>query len=422
MIQYNIAAISPKTAQTSIENIDLQKACRLSDLDAIKRACKLHPEKINEKDDSLGWTPLYRTIISGFLRGAEYLLKHKADPNIENNIGETPLHQAADNSQLHLAEILLKNGANPNFQQNDGDTPLHHCAYRGDSKMAEMLLKYKADPNIPNFMFGRTPFHYAADCGHLETISHMIKYQGNAYQKDRQGKTPMDIASQDTAEQIRFLLEAKISLNALEKAPKMIQDNFEPESEISVIKKKHELSPLLEFLQKNDLEEMYEPLCDNGFDDLNDIISQTRSQLPLKKDDLIRIGITKLGLVYKFLMKIEQEAKVMPYDPLYTRESSTTMIQHHSEKSLNDWLDEIKLTELKDIFLDAGFDDAETLMGLMQSRYPITDEFLTEIGVMKLGHRNRILSKLQEDQIAKKEVLVIEKTTNNVSCQKCLIM
>ena len=85
---------------SSIEegNIDFNKACRVGDIKTMKVVLKRHPERINEKDDSLGWTPVYRTVICGHNRATRYLLKNGADSNNPNNLGETPLHQAADNS------------------------------------------------------------------------------------------------------------------------------------------------------------------------------------------------------------------------------------------------------------------------------------------------------------------------------------
>lgn len=167
------------------ELLDLHKACRLGNTSAIRKAVLAQPGKINEKDQGvtprqLGWTPLYRTVICGHYKAAEFLLENHADANEVNNLGETALHQAADNSQYSLAELLLKHGAEPDSQQNDGDTPLHHAAFRGDFKMIDLLLKAKASPNAQNFrvrpmQFGRTPLHYASDCGYADCVKLMVR-------------------------------------------------------------------------------------------------------------------------------------------------------------------------------------------------------------------------------------------------------
>lgn len=162
------------------EPIDLHEACRLGDLPAIRQAYSSDPASLNSHDPSvrsnqLGWTPLYRAVIRGHRKAAQFLLDVGADPNEANNVeyrqmAETPLHQAADYSQAQMAALLLSHGADPNQQQGDGDTPLHHAAFRGDARMVGLLLGAKADPNVRNFLFGRTPLHYAVDCGHADCV------------------------------------------------------------------------------------------------------------------------------------------------------------------------------------------------------------------------------------------------------------
>lgn len=134
---------------------DLHLACKSGDLANLVQAYESDPSKINLKDSKvlniqLGWTPLYRSVISGCLQAAKYLLSKGADPNIVNYLGESPLHQAADTGNLEIAELLLEYSADPNIQQNEGDTPLHNSAFRGDNEMLKLLLEYHADPNIQN--------------------------------------------------------------------------------------------------------------------------------------------------------------------------------------------------------------------------------------------------------------------------------
>lgn len=134
-------------------------------------------------------------MIFGHIKATKFLLKHGANPNLVNSLGETPLHQAADNSQYIIAELLLKYQADPNKQQNDGDTPLHHAGFRGDTKMIEILLRYNANPNIPNTLFGRTPLHFACDCGYEESVLLMLQYKADHQHLDSQGKTPYNLSN-----------------------------------------------------------------------------------------------------------------------------------------------------------------------------------------------------------------------------------
>ena len=296
------------------EIIDLQKACRLGDLSAIKTAYNANPEKLNQKDESLGWTPLYRTVICGHLKACQFLLKSNSDPNIPNNLGESPLHQAADNSQYQIAELLLEYNADPNLQQNEGDTPLHHASFRGDSKMVEILLKHNADPNIPNFMFGRTPLHSAADSMNEETIKLLLEYNGDPYVQDRQGKTPINLIessplkdfvenfhthpSSSSSEECKIETFGKESLKyEFFDSPAVPQNQtvFEPDAETSIVAKRNQLKPLYEWLEKINLQEVYEILCEAGYDDIESLLNQMKSPLPVTLSELEKIGIKKPG-------------------------------------------------------------------------------------------------------------------------------
>ena len=52
----------------------------------------MDPSSVNEQDPSLGWTPLYRCVISANIDAARFLLAQGASSNINNALGESPLH------------------------------------------------------------------------------------------------------------------------------------------------------------------------------------------------------------------------------------------------------------------------------------------------------------------------------------------
>mmetsp|Transcript_15147 Transcript_15147/g.15144 ORF Transcript_15147/g.15144 Transcript_15147/m.15144 type:complete len:159 (-) Transcript_15147:573-1049(-) len=154
---------------------EIQKACRLDDLEVLRDALGQCPKSVDEPDSKLGWAPLYRTVMSGHFNSSEFLLQNGANPNVQNRLGETPLHQAADGNLLRIADLLLTYRADPNIQQNDGDTPLHLAAQKGHSKMLKLLLDHDADPNIQNFVFGKTALHYAIEKRFLHCVQLLIE-------------------------------------------------------------------------------------------------------------------------------------------------------------------------------------------------------------------------------------------------------
>ena len=84
----------------------------------------------------------------------QYLLKHKADPNIMNVAEETPLYCAVSNRRcsLELIQLLLSFGADPTISSKCGDNPLN-IAKR---QKRQTLIKLLGDENNrPSTFFER---------------------------------------------------------------------------------------------------------------------------------------------------------------------------------------------------------------------------------------------------------------------------
>ena len=279
-------------------------------------------------------------MICGHYEGTEFLLKQGANPNITNSLGETPLHQASDNTQYKLAKLLLDYQANPNAQQNDGDTPLHHASFRGDGKMLEMLLAHDGNPNIPNFLvvfiqFGRTPLHYAVDSGNCECIKLLINQGANPNILDKQGKSCFDINNNEDVqtalkttpfvEENSEVVGSSFNFNCSEgiispNATNFISDiedqpmfdTFGIDKIHKVLKNSHQLKPIFNWLKEIELEELYEKMCDAGYDDTKSMISQMLGPLPITDSDLKNSGISKPGHRLRILLKLEQDAGILP--------------------------------------------------------------------------------------------------------------
>jgi len=77
--------------------------------------------------------------------------------------------------------------------------------------------------------------------------------------------------------------------------------------------------------------------------------------------------------------------------------------------------------------VEAGYDDYEELLYLMTTDYPITDLILEdEVGISKMGHRQRIVLKLQQDINSigenKKKGITVEKDQQRSACEMCIVM
>ena len=189
----------------------------------------------------------------------------------------------------------------------------------------------------------------------------------------------------------------------------------EPDAEKSISRSKRSeahLQVLRLWLEKHTLLSLYELLINSGYDDLDALIEQMRSPLPLNEENLKEAGVNKPGHRARLVMRLEEEAGLYPKrsrrrgaSPASTgglfsccTVPGNATIGLSTESPLREWLQQMKLEHLYDLFVDAGYDDYEALLAQMAWRAPVTDSLLEhEIGIDKPGYRSRILSKLQEE-------------------------
>jgi ankyrin repeat protein len=209
--------------------------------------------------DADGTTALQLSILNVHYDLATMLLHKGADPNVGDNSGMTALYAAIDmrapagmmtrpNPKLsaeidagEMVNVLLKRGANPNLQLRkpiigrhnnllgdtslgDGATPLMRAAKANDLTMIRTLLEAGADPNLAltdktnaamvsnnleaiKLMVdhgvdvnafnanGATLAHNAAGRGGSAIIRFLAENGARLDKKDKQGRTPLDIAS-----------------------------------------------------------------------------------------------------------------------------------------------------------------------------------------------------------------------------------
>ncbi|CAG9322107.1 unnamed protein product [Blepharisma stoltei] len=365
-----------------MSNLDeIQKACRLGDVELLKKSLIQSPELINELDPKLGWAPLYRTVICGHFEASEFLLNKGANPNIQNRLGEAPLHQAADSNQLKIAQFLLKFKADPNIQQNDGDTPLHHCCVKGHLKMAQLLLKHKANPNIQNISFGKTPLHYAAENNFLPIVQALISYNANKDIKDRNEKKPIQYAQ--NLEIIQALSE-----------------------EIEVIDKNEIFSediPPVKFL----VPEVPAAEC--------------REAIAESTEELVEFSSENCGkqLESEVILSVKSESLLEPESERVSLQSNFMVTDRNfsfggdlNKNMLYKWLVSNRLEPLFQAFLHNGYEDLDFIRQIMRSAEPLTLKHLEMMGIKKPGHRVRILA-LLEDEILRMRKSLAEPSNFN---------
>ena len=169
-------------------------------------------------------------------------------------------------------------------------------------------------------------------------------------------------------------------------------------------KSTNDSSSLYQFLSNIKMEKYFNNLLDNGFDDVNLLIYQTRTENPITDLQLKEVGINNIGDRARILIKLEESANNFGYslpNEVYYICDNINSIDINEDRNINkllQWLIKINLEEYLDNFLINGYYSIELLLIQMLSKNPLDDDILkNEIEISKIGHRSRILNKLKED-------------------------
>ena len=174
-------------------NVDMEVVHYLLDHSPINLAIKIHNLKI-----------------------VKIILKHNFDVNHETFMGSLPLQVAVVNEDIEIIKEVLKNGANPNVFDDNDKTPLSNALERNRFDIAEILLEFGADVNSsPDWGWGKTALHFAAENGMLETVKFLLKNNANIECMDFYLDTPLELAIENEhVEVLKTLLSNGANANS----------------------------------------------------------------------------------------------------------------------------------------------------------------------------------------------------------------
>jgi ankyrin repeat protein len=447
----------------------LLKACRVGDKDSVKEVLSQNPGLVNSSDSKLGWTGLYCSVMCGHAEIVKYLISNLADVNVQNRMGETPLHQAVECRNLKIAKMLLKNKADPNIQQNDGETPLHMAILQVNYKAVCLLLKYSASPNIPNYLYGKTPTHYAVECGNSRIYSEIVNNGADLQMKDKQGysaESLMKNAEVSNKDILSITQQLSPGLTRCNSETSTLQEKRSIDSKLKQIQVMHQmiretvrtsvdttkraelsqssageseegraiktaptdLNPeLYNWLKSIRLTSEYETLVTSGYDDLAQMVKQMKSNIPLNERCLIKIGMKKIGHRRRLLASLSSLAS-RSEDPGFLTSLQCCValasgFMRTNYQALDHWLQDLNLPGLEKVLHEAGFEEVEDLMVLDGTPWALDDGTLCGLGIEKPGYRHRILAKIKENgDTRKSSELILDKTSNSSACTLCYIM
>jgi hypothetical protein len=191
------------------------------------------------------------------------------------------------------------------------------------------------------------------------------------------------------------------------------------------------INQIKEFLSQINMFRYLSNFIENGFDDINLIIEQAQKGIYIKDNELKEAGILVPGDRAKILIRIQEKAGnfgfTIPKSVYYYCNNLSEIKNDANIDKLNNWLQNLKIENYLMNFVLNGYHSIELLLLQMESKYPITTEFLRdEIGIDKVGHRSRIINKLKEEARSynnnlKTSALIIGDGENNKYCD-CIII
>lgn len=146
--------------------------------------------------------------------------RQKDKVNKRNERGETPLHMAAIRGDVKQVKELISLGADVNVKDFAGWTPLHEACNLGYYDVAKVLIGAGAEVNTQG-LDDDTPLHDASSSGHKDIVKLLLRHGGNAYQANKRGERPVDVADSQELEQ---LLKGEIPLSEPEESSSESED------------------------------------------------------------------------------------------------------------------------------------------------------------------------------------------------------
>ncbi|XP_051186589.1 uncharacterized protein [Lolium perenne] len=191
---------------------DLAQRCRIED-----RSLEVVEEiKVKDSPNGPSLGALHVAASNGNLEMCEFLIDElNLDVNAAAEHGLSPLICAIyGTAPKRIVELLLDRGAEPDIPSTEGVTVLHVLATKKDPfGIADLLLSRGA--NVDSMSPEGTPLHFAAQCGNLEMMEVLLKYDANPNSLVQSSYAPLTMALLGSSLKcVELVIQAGADVNA----------------------------------------------------------------------------------------------------------------------------------------------------------------------------------------------------------------
>jgi len=177
----------------SFKNEMEQSLLHISHPDCLEFLLSLHQIEV-ELEDSCGQRAVHVFAKNGIPRALSILLNHKVLIDPLDQTESTPLLLASRGEGSDFSEcvsLLLEKGANPNAKNRNGKTPIHFGAFSGNVESLQFLLKTKGIEVDMVDGKTQTALHIASKHGHVSCCEILVNHGARIDIRDNEGYTPL---------------------------------------------------------------------------------------------------------------------------------------------------------------------------------------------------------------------------------------
>ncbi|WP_341811169.1 ankyrin repeat domain-containing protein [Wolbachia endosymbiont (group A) of Oxytorus armatus] len=154
-----------------------------------------------DAQDEKGQTLLHFAASGNNLDMVQFLLDRGANIEIQDKLAWTPILYAAQSGKWNVVKLLISNGAKFNNEITIQGTPLHFAVQEGNLDIIRFLLDEGADTESQD-KDNKKPLHLAVEADRLNIVELLLDRGASVNAKDENNKTPLDLATKEDVKEL----------------------------------------------------------------------------------------------------------------------------------------------------------------------------------------------------------------------------